>query len=246
MRYLNIILALGVFALVAGRASAQTPPTTYTYKYIAQQSIYTAPISSDVTINLYLRETNSDQSTHSLLVNEHGLTSAAVQVAFATGNVTNIITSSTDNTGTPPNGFDDAGNTASFTATTAKLSESTDPSPFGNDLVGVEAGPQVAGVSAVFLGTVKIHTSSTGGASSTFTVGTTDSTIGATFTNDDTYDLDNNAFVTNPPGAASLYANAQSTTFTVTTSAVPEPAALSCLAAAIVLIRARRPQRLSR
>jgi hypothetical protein len=226
MRNLKTIFALAVLGSAAGRASAQTA-TTYSYKYIAQQPAFTVPVNSDLTINLYLQEANSDQSTHSLLANEHGLTSAGVQVIFATGSATTIITGSADNSGTPPAGFDDSGNTATFTAATAMISESTDLDPFGSDLVGVKAGPQTAGISDVFLGAVTIHTSSFGGVSTTFTVGTTDSTIGATFTNDNAYSLDNNAAVTNAAGASSFYSNAQSTTFTVTTSSVPEPATLS-------------------
>jgi hypothetical protein len=240
MRTVHFIIAAIGICLLGTWASAQAPATTYAYQYIAQQSIYTAPINSDVTVNLYLRETNSDQSTHSLLANEHGLTSAGVQVAFTTGDSTSIITASADNTGTPPTGFDDSGNTATFTPATAMISESTDPDPFGTDLVGVAAGTQTAGVSDVFLGFITIHTSSTPGVSSTFSVATTDATIGATFTNDNAYDLDNNASVTNPPDAASLYSNAQATTFTVSTNPVPEPMALGGIMLLSLLARRRR------
>jgi hypothetical protein len=228
MRSLSFIVAVGMLSLVARPASAQTP-TTYSYQYVADQTAYTVPTSSDVTIHLYLKETNSDQSTHSLLVNEHGLSAAGVDVTFTAGDSSATITGASFNGGTVPAGFDAAGNTATFTATDASISESTDPAPFGTDLVGVAAGPQTNGVSQVLLGTITIHTGATGGVSSTFTVATTDAEVGATFTNDNGYDLDNTAYPFNPAGAAALYSDAQPGAFTVTTSATPEPASLSVI-----------------
>jgi len=88
--------------------------------------------------------------------------------------------------------------------------------------------------------TITIHAGATGGVSSTFTLATNDSVIGATFTNDNNYDLDNTAYPFNPAGAAALYGNAQPGAFTVTTSATPEPAILAGIVLLPLLARRRR------
>jgi hypothetical protein len=239
MRPIRFMIALALLGLAARQAMAQAS-TTYSYQYIAQQSAYMVPTSSNLTINLYLQETNSDQSSNSLLASEHGLTAAGVQVAFTSGNPSATITAANFNGGTVPTGFDDAGNTATFTATSASISESTDPDPFGPDLVGVAAGPQTLGVSNVFLGSITLTTGPVGGVSTRFTVGTNDPLLGATFTNDNSYNLDNTADPLNPAGAASLYSNSTPSTFTITTNAVPEPTIFGGIVSLLVFIRRRR------
>jgi hypothetical protein len=239
MRKLCFIIALGLLGIAAQQTSAQSS-TTYSYKYISQQPAYTAAVNTPITINLYLQETNSDQSTNSLLVNEHGLTGAGIQVAFLSGNSSATFTAASVNGGAVPTGFDADANAATFTTTSATISESTNSEPFGNDLVGVAAGAQTAGVSKVFLGSVTITTGSVGGVTSTFQITTSEPLTGDTFTNDNGYNLDNAASLTNPPGAASLYSNAQPTTFTVTTNAVPEPATAAGVVVLLSLARRRK------
>jgi len=240
MRSLSFIVAISLLGFTAARSPAQTIATTYGYEYIAAQTAYSAPVSSDVTVNLYLQETNSDQSSHSLLASEHGLTSAGIQVNYLSGDSSAVVTACSTNTGLVPTGFDDGSNNESFTSSGAMISESTDPPPFGTDAVGVEAGPQVNGVSTVFLGSIRVHTGSTADVTTTFSVATTDSTFGATFTNDNNYDLDNSGFVTNPPGASTLYTSATPGQFTITTSAVPEPGLLGLLITVPLIARHRR------
>ena len=88
-----------------------------------------------------------------------------------------------------------------------------------------------------------MQASSTPGQTTTFTVGGYNpnvSTLNDTITFKSGYNLDYNQDPTNPPGASTLYSSAASTTFSVTTTSVPEPASLSLLGAAAVGGLARR------
>jgi hypothetical protein len=217
-----------MFGLACGLLAAPVRASTiYSYYYIAGQSNYSVPAGGSVTVPLYLQEVNSDQSTNTLLGSEHGLTAAGVNVSFFSGASTATLTAATANSGTVPSGFDDPASAGTVnSATSATITESTDPAPFGSDLIGVEPGAQVTGVSQILLGTVKITVGSQVGQQSIFTVGVADPASGSTFTNDKGYDLDNNADLLNPAGASSLYFSAASTTFSITTTTVPEPIGL--------------------
>ena len=225
--------------LVASGASAAT---TYSYFYTAGQNSYSEAAGSSFDVDLYLEEVNSDQSSNSLLADEHGLSAAGVNVSQFSGDPDTTLTGATPNTGSVPTGFDDPASAGVLNSpASATITESTDPFPFGTDTVGVEAGPQAAGVSYVFLGSVSLQASSTAGETTVFTVGVADPNMGSTFTNDSSYDLDNNADPGNPAGASSLYNSAAGTTFSVTTTAaVPEPLSMSMLAAASLLVKRRR------
>jgi hypothetical protein len=217
----------------------------YSYFYTAGQANYTVAPGGDVTVPVYLQEVNSDQSANSLLTNEHGLSAAGVNISFLSGSAGLTLTGAAANTGTPSTGFDDPASTGTVNSvTSATITESTDPPPFGTDLTGVVAGSQSNGVSQVFLGTVTFHASSLAGQTTTFTAGVADPSVGSTFTNDNNYDLDNNSDTFNPAGASSLYFSAASTNFDVTTS-VPEPTSLSIFGVAGLFLvrRTRRRQR---
>ena len=233
-------IALVSLVLLPVAASAQAIATTYSYFYIAGQSAYT--VYPDVTVNvpLYLEEVNSDQSTNSLLASESGLSAAGVSANLFSGSAANTIVGAAANIGPVPTGFDDP-SSAGFvnSISSATITESTDPFPFGSDLVGVEAGPQIHGVSEVYLGSITIEGGALVGQESTFSVGDVSTSFGSTFTNNNGYDLDNNLDPLNPAGASSLYSSAAATLFSVTTIAVPEPASLSFLTCAGILLSLR-------
>jgi hypothetical protein len=215
----------------------------YNYYYTAGQDSYTLAPGSDLTVELYLQEANSDQSSNSLLGSEHGLSAAGVNVSRLSGSTLTTLTGAAPNAGIPGSGFDDPASTGTLnSSSSATITESTDPPPFGSDVIGVEAGTQANGVSEVFLGTVTIHASLIGGQSTAFSVGIADPSLGTTFTNDNSYDLDNNADPLDPSDSQRLYNSSAETAFTVTT-AVPEPAALTLFTIAGFLLTRCSKQR---
>jgi hypothetical protein len=233
---------LALLIALSAVASARADDTTYSYFYTTVQHNYFAAPNCDLTLNIYLQEVNSDQSSNSLLQNEHGLSAADVKVSFLSGSADFTINAATADTGTVSTGFDDPTSGATVdSGTSATVAESTDGPPFGPDLIGVEAIPQGGGMSLVLLGTVTIHTSSIDNASATFTVsGNANSVFGSTFTNDQGYNLDNNADANNPAGASSLYASAASDEFTIVT---PEPASCLLLLATVPMMMSRKAGR---
>ena len=235
-------LAAGL-ALVAGLALAVSAraSTTYSYFYKADQNSYTVAPGNNLTVNLFLQEVNSDQSTNSLLASEHGLSYGGVSVHLFSGSTQTTITSASPNAGNPPAGFDDPSSTAIVNSpNSATITENTDGFPFGSDLVGVEAGAQVNGVSQVLLGTITIHASSAPGQTTVYTADLADPASGSTLTNDSAYDLDNNSDPLNPAGSDTLYSSAAPTNFTITTT--PEPTSLALLALTALTLT-KRPSR---
>lgn len=231
----GLALVAGLALAVSARAS-----TTYSYFYKADQNSYTVAPGNNLTVNLFLQEVNSDGSTNSLLADEHGLSYAGVSVQMFSGSNQTTITSASPNTGIPPTGFDDPSSTATVNANSATITENTDGVPFGSDIVGVEAGPQVNGVSQVFLGTVTIHASSVPGQTTVFTAGVANPDFGSTLTNDSAYDLDDNSDPLNPAGSGTLYSSAAPTNFRITTT--PEPTSLALFALAALALT-KRPGR---
>jgi hypothetical protein len=212
--------------------------TPYSYYYTAGQSAYNVTVNKTITVPLYLQEVSTQQG-NSLLKNDDGLSEAGIGVAYASGSPSAIIVGASANTGSVPMGFDDPTSAGVVNSTTlATITESTDPLPFGSDMVGVGSGTQSNGVSQVYLGTVTIQGGSAAGITTTFSAQEAGN-MGSTFTNDSTYDLDDNADPNNPAGATSLYNSAAATLFTITTLPVPEPASLSLLAAMGLLLTRR-------
>lgn len=233
---MGLVLASGMALAVSARAA-----TTYSYFYKADQSSYTVAPGSNLTVNLFLQEVNSDHSTNSLLASEHGLSYAGVAVHLFSGSTQTTITSANPNAGIPPTGFDDPSSTAIVNSpNSATITENTDGFPIGSDFVGVEAGPQVNGVSQVLLGTITIHASALSGQTTVYTADVADPANGSTLTNDSAYDLDNNADLLNPAGAQSLYSSAAPTNFSITTT--PEPTSLALFALTLLAL-AKRPSR---
>ncbi len=228
---------------LAMAASAQA--TTYNYFYTAGQSSYTVAPGSNLTVNLFLKEVNSDHSANSLIGSEDGLSSAGIGIQRVSGSTSTSITSASPNSGSVPTGFDDPSSTAMVNSPgSATITESTDGfSVGGPDFVGVGAGPQVSGVSEVFLGVITIHASSLPGQTTVFTAGVANPAIPTTTTNDNTYDLDDSSDFLNPPDAQSLYNSAAPTNFSViTTSPTPEPTSLALFGLAALTLT-KRPSR---
>jgi len=235
---MGLVLSAGLAMAVPARA------TTYSYFYTADQSSYSVAPGSNLTVNLFLKEVNSDGSANSLLASEHGLSYGGVSVHLFSGSTQTTITSANPNAGVPPTGFDDPSSTAIVNSpNSATITENTDGFPFGSDFVGVEAGPQVNGVSEVLLGTITIHASSLPGQKTIYTADLADPASGSTLTNDNAYDLDDNSDFLNPPDAQSLYNSAAPTNFTITTTPEPTSLALFGLAALTLTKRPSRKRR---
>lgn len=233
-------------SLCAGMALAvSVQAATYSYFYTADQNSYTVAPGSNVTVNLFLQEVNSDQSSSSLLADEQGLSQAGVSVQRISGSSQTTITSASPNAGDVPNGFDDPSSTALVNSPgSATITESTDGFAVGgSDLVGVEAGPQVNGVSDVLLGVITIHASSLPGQTTVFTADVANPAIPGTYTNANSYDLDNNGDFLNPTDATSLYDSAAPTNFSIiTTAPTPEPTSLALFGLAALTLT-KRPSR---
>jgi len=86
------------------------------------------------------------------------------------------------------------------------------------------------------MGTLTVHTGSIAGQTTTFTIGPYDLSTGNTYTNNNLYDLDNNLDPGNPTGSDGLYASAAATTFTLSTTPVPEPNTFALLAAGAAIL----------
>lgn len=239
MGLMGLALSAGLAMAVSARA------TTYSYFYTAGQNSYTVAPGSDLTVNLFLKEVNSDQSANSLLGSEHGLSSAGIGIQRTSGSTLTSITSASPNFGSVPTGFDDPSSTASVNSPgSATITESTDGFAVGgSDFVGVEAGPQVNGVSEVFLGVITIHASSLPGQTTVFTADVANPAVPNTYTNDNAYDLDDNGDFLNPPDAPGLYNSAAPTNFSViTTGSTPEPTSLALFGLAALTLT-KRPSR---
>ncbi len=107
------------------------------------------------------------------------------------------------------------------------------------DVNGVAAGPAIDGISEVLLGDLTVRASSQPG-TTTFVVGPYSPTSGNTFTDTSGYDLDDSTDPGNPAGSTGLYYAAAGTSFTVTTTTVPEPTATLAFAIMPFWISARR------
>ena len=241
-----VMAAMSMAAVLVLGSAARAFGTTYSYFYtVGPQTTYSVAPNGTVTVPLYLQEVNSDQSTDSLLANEHGLFTAGVNVAFVSGSTLTTITAATANTGAVPKAFDNPASMGTVdSGTSAIITESTDPVPFGTDIEGVQAtaGSQSDGISFIYLGSVTIQASPNPGETTVFTVTSTDPAISSTVTNDYCYNLDNSNDPYNPEGAASLYYGTAGTNFTITTSSVPEPTTIGLLALGLPLLfrRGRR------
>ncbi len=224
-------------------SSARASVTTYNYFYVAGQATYSGVTpGSTVNVPIYLQEVNSDASTNSLLVSEDGLFGAGVSVAYNSGDATTTITGVSTNSGSPTTGFDNILD-QSFASSSAAILEQVNTFPPDSD--GVAAGPQINGISSVFLGTLTLAATPTPGQTTTFTVGRYDPVSGNSVTYTNGYDLDDNADPLGPPDAATLYNDAAPTNFSIITS-VPEPASISLIALSAALLASRRRQNKSR
>lgn len=229
----GLVLA-GLLGLAASAAPAAT---SYSYFYTTgdQTSFSVAP-GGTVTVPLFLQEVNSDQSTNSLLASEQGLYSAGISIQYIGGSPANTITGATANSNV--GGFDDPTSVGVVSSpVSAYIME------FSGSAQGALPGPQVDGVSSIYLGSVTFQASSIFGDTTTFELSGTDPIqIGSSVTNSNFYNMDDPTNFQNPPDAASLYTGAATSTLTV--SAVPEPAVIGFLAAATpVLLRRTRNRR---
>ena len=212
-------IALWLFPAIA------SADPVYSYFYIAGQSSYVTGVNSDLQIPIYLREISADST--SLIANEDGLLTAgfSVEPTNPLPSSPAMLTGATGNSGNPPSGFDApiVSTLLGGSAYVLEYIDITDPD-------GVATGPQVDGIADVLLGYVTVHTGSIGGQTTTFNVGLYDPNTGNTFSNLNLYNLDDNTDPLNPADATRLYNSAVGTSFTVTTSAVPEPGSLVLLA----------------
>ncbi len=232
---------------VAGMTRAAGAATSYSYNYLPGQSNYTVPLGGSVQVNVYLQETNSDQSSNSFLNNENGLSNASLSVSpvSGTGYITDIVGNPNTSNLDDGSGFDPSTTSAAAApngapAGTFSLLENT-----GFDLSnGVLAGAQTNGVSKVFLGVLTIHAGSNVGDVATFSVGQYDPSNPGnnTLTSLNGYNLDINPDPQNLP-----YDDAAANNFTVTTeeaSPVPEPGTAMILLPGVMWLLAGRPRKL--
>ena len=248
-----ITAALSMAAVLVLGSGSRAFGATYSYFYtVGPQTNYIVAPNGTVTVPLYLQEVNSDQSTDSLLANDHGLFTAGVNVEYYSGSSLTTITAATANTGAVPGAFQEAFSAGTVNSvTSATITESTDQlfiigtDIFGTDAEGVQvtAGSQSDGISFIYLGSVTIQASSIPCETTVFSVTNTDPTIGSTVTNDNYYNLDNSSDPLNPGDAASLYFGTAATNFTITTSSVPEPTTVGLLALGLPLLFRRARNR---
>jgi MYXO-CTERM domain-containing protein len=216
-------------ALLAGPARA-----TITYEYVTDQASYTGNVGDTVKAKVYLQETISGSSS-SLINAENGMYSGGFYV-FSPTNSSATITAVTTNSATDSSGFNGLSNTK-FNATQARLTEDNFNVPFsGNGTQGVTNG----NITTVFLGTVSI---TVGSASTTYTLESYryapksfggSGVDGNTLTWANQYDLDPTNKGSNGAPPAFTGANDYNETgspfaaytFTVSTSATPEPGSL--------------------
>lgn len=225
----KICFWLAALALVGCLGTRAQAAPTYSYFYVAGQASYSVPVDTDVEVRLYLQEVSADST--SMLAAEGGVWGAGFRVAL--NNLPSdpaTITSISGNAGTPPGGFDGGSIGPAPTSTAAAIVEYT------SSVAGVMAGSQENGVSELYLGTVTIHTGSSVGQTTEFTVNPYALDSGNTYTNASNYDLDNNL---DGGDYSNLYASAAATMFAVTTT--PEPATVALLTlGALRLLRRRR------
>lgn len=208
--------ALGLL-LVSFIGSKANAASTYSYLYVAGQDTYTVPVGSVFSVPVYLQET-ADPSGSSLLTDEAGLGSAAINVGYSAGSTGTIFTGVAANIGAVPTGFDVDLAPGSFDSANASFNEAV--TDFLGSGVTAIALPD-NGVSRVLLGTLQVQASATPGDHTTFTFSLPDTILGSTFTQLTHFNLD----VSSDPGT---YASAAPSSFDVITI-VPEPMSLSFL-----------------
>jgi hypothetical protein len=233
-------LTLAIAAFLATAAANARAAILYRYFYEAAQPTYTSvPAGSALVVPVYLVEVNQQGTGTSLLASEHGLAAAAFSVSAAAVANPTTITAISGNKGSTPTGFDEPP-VPTLTASAASVLESVNI----NDAVGVEPTPLGNGSVEVLLGTITLHASPAGNQTTTFTLAPYARSSGNTYTNDNLYDLDNNADPANPPGSSSLYLSAASTTFTLTTAPViPDPTPTPLTLLPLTALATRRPRR---
>jgi len=233
-------------AVVCGMAMTPASHGAVVYEYVSDQPTYTTPTSgSFVNVLVYLKETLTGGS-QSLITSDGGLFGGAMTLARSTTGLPNGPSSFvTDSTGFTPDTTDFGGPTE-FTAAD---SHQGSPTPTGiafsvavapTKTTGVALGNTGGGVSQsivneIYLGTVKILAGSTQGTTN-FLMRFHDPANGNTLTNNNFYDLD----VTNNGGTTPVYTGASQKTNSFSIIVGPEPASMSLVFGAGVVLFARR------
>ena len=219
---MSSILSLGLAAVFAG-ALAHRAVGDIMYSYVSDQGNYSAAPNGTVNVRIYLDEQLTGSSV-SLITSDGGLGNAGFQV---------------NQTGTPPSGpalLDAVTAAAGFDGTSAYFTQTSTEVAFtegiGLTAPGVPVTSVTAGLNQVFLGTLTVTAGSVAGQTTQFTIGPITANHGNTLTLNNIYDLDQTNNGGNPGASNNLpatYTGATGTPFTVTTTAVPEPAALALM-----------------
>lgn len=196
------------------------------YQYVTDASSYTVDVNTSLAAQVFLQETVTDGS-NSILVSEDGLFGAGLSVSRSSS----LPTSPASITGVLGNSSFDGDQIPNFTSSNATLLEVISVSA-ANGVQPVDMG---SGIRRILLGSVTIAAGSAPGETTSFTLAKYNDLNTNTITNSNLYDLD----VTQTSTPA--YSGANSSTFAVTTTAIPEPS--TALALGLIGLALRRSSR---
>jgi hypothetical protein len=217
------------------------------YSYVAQQSTYNAQPGASVTVNVYLQELLTGNST-SFIASDGGLSGFVAVVNRVPGTLPpmpSILSAAAANT-TDFQLFNSATyNFVAGTGDSGQVQGSADTGGVtGTAHPGAEVGNgavAVAKSNAIYLGNFTV-TAGSGPGTTQFTLGAIDPVNGgATTTTFNVFDLDLAPDASGAPAGAFTPVGTTLTTFNVTVAGVPEPASLGLLAfGGLLALRRRR------